>query len=86
MKYFDQLVALVEAEFGNAIDVNNLSHDNLIQIYQRIGQQKQRILFTESFNSYFSNPQYTRLVLVEGLVRMMLREIAPKRRRKNVKK
>jgi len=84
VKNFDKFQTLVESHFGDSIDVNHLSHEDLVVIYQFIGKEKQRILFTESFNSYFNNPAYTSLVLVEGVVRMMLREIAPKR--KKVKK
>lgn len=85
MKYQNELRAVINEHFGPSKSINNLTQEDLIQLYQAIGIQKQQILLKEAFNSYFMNPAYTRLVLVEGLVRLMLREIAPKRMKKKQK-
>ncbi len=82
MKYQNELRAIVTEHFGPAKRLAELTQEDFIQLYQFIGIKKQQLLLSESFNSYFSNPAYTRLVLVEGLVRIMLREIAPKRMKK----
>lgn len=85
MKYQNELRAVINEHFGRTKRIDELTQEDLIQLYQAIGVQKQQILLRESFNSYFMNPAYTRLVLVEGLVRLMLREIAPKRMKKKQK-
>jgi hypothetical protein len=63
----------------------NMSHENVDKLleYQRFYTTKKENLINEgSFNSYISSPEYTKSILILEAIKIMLTEIAPKRRKK----
>ena len=57
--------------------------DNLGETLVNIRSRKHEITIESAFNSYHKSEEYTKLVLIEALI---LREIAPKRRKRRIRK
>ena len=70
----------MESDFSS-----DAGHDSLIEYKSLAEEARDRIISESSFNSYQSNPEYIKTMLILEAVRLMLTEIGPKRRRANTK-
>lgn len=57
--------------------------DTLLECQKTYEQHRDKLIKESSFNSYLQNPEYTKSMLILEAVKLMLIEIAPKRRRKS---
>lgn len=70
----------LQKEFGVDLDIYfGLSESELSQFIKDLENRKKEIIFESDFNSYYQNPEYTRTSLLLEALRVILREIAPKR-------
>lgn len=60
-------------------DVENIH--KLVEYQTHFTQKKENIIKESGFNSYLSNPEYAKSVLILEAIKIMLTEIAPKRRK-----
>jgi hypothetical protein len=72
----------------HGIKVNfDISHpnidDTLLECQKTYELHRDQLIKESSFNSYLQNPEYTKSILILEAVKLMLTEIAPKRRRKS---
>lgn len=81
MGQYHKLVKIAEQRYGLKIDLSNNSDEEVLEMLETIQDQKRSII-VEGFSVYVESKEYSRLLLVEGIVKMFLREIAPKRRKK----
>ena len=64
-------------------DLSSADVDKSLMECQKNYEKKRDLLIQESaFNSYLQNPEYTKSILILEAVKLMLTEIAPKRRRR----
>ena len=77
-----QLLETLKSRYG--FDLSTASLTRLNALAEKYDSVKKRIVAESSFNSYSSNPEYARAVLILEAVRLLI-EVAPKRRKKSVK-
>lgn len=85
-KKFQNLLESLEKDFG--IDVlvyQELSEDELEAFAIDLENKKFKIIAESTFNSYYQNPNYVRTSLLLEAIRIILREICPKRKPKNLR-
>lgn len=61
--------------------VSDEGRDSLLEYKTQAEELRDRIISESSFNSYQTNPEYIKTMLILEAVRLMLTEIGPKRRR-----
>ena len=80
----DQILHTLNAVHGIKLSVDLSSPTvakDLIEIKQSYEQLRSKIIQESSFNSYQQNPEYSKSILILEAVKIILKEIAPKRRR-----
>lgn len=78
----NQIIHTLTHVYGMEFNIDPENSDRLLE-YQAHYQEKQNNLIKESnFNTYLSNPEYTKSILILEAIKIMLTEIAPKRRKK----
>lgn len=75
-----KILDLLESLYGLTIDFEAASSTAELQsIYETYGLERSRIIKEESFNSYNTNSEYTKAVLIQEAIHIFLSEVAPKR-------
>lgn len=73
-------------DFGVDISIyETLNAEEVVLFLSDLNDKKAQIMLESSFNSYYDDPDYTRIVLLSEALRIMLREIHPKRSPRNKK-
>ncbi len=82
-KKFQRLLESLKKDFGiNVLTYQDLSEDELELFAIDLKSKKDRIIAESTFNSYYQNPDYIRTTLLLEAIRIILREICPKRKLK----
>ena len=84
---FSKLSKLLNKDFGIDVSIyEDLTGDELTAFLGDLNNKKTKIMLESSFNSYHSDPEYTRVMLLAEAIRIILKEIHPKRNPKTTKK
>lgn len=76
----------LDKDFGVDISIyESLNAEEVVLFLSDLNDKKAQIMLESSFNSYYDDPDYTRIVLLSEALRIMLREIHPKRSPRNKK-
>lgn len=79
-----KLLGLLESMYGITIDFAAAENSvELETVYEEFGKVRTQIISEAHHNSYNTNPDYTKAVLIQEAIRLFLSEVAPKRRRKS---
>lgn len=82
-KKLNKLIKSLKIDHGVDVAVyESLSANELILFLGDLHEKKIQIIKESAFNTYYQDPEYTRTILLEKVIRMILREIQPKRLRK----
>lgn len=82
-----RILGVLESLHNITIDFDSAKNTaELKSVYEAYGLERSRIIRESSFNSYYSNPNYTKAVLIQEAIHIFLSEVAPKRIKKNKKK
>lgn len=81
-----KIVGLLESLYGLTIDFDAANSTAELQsIYEAYGLERSRIINEAAYNSYQSNPDYTKAVLIQEAIHIFLSEVAPKRIKRSKK-
>lgn len=81
-----RVLNVLESLYGITIDfdaADSLAH--LHSIYEMYGLERSRIIKESAFNSYNTDPAYTKAVLIQEAISIFLSEVAPKRIKRSKK-
>lgn len=79
-KKYQKLSESLDKDFGVDVSIyEDLSQLELAQFVHDLEYKKAKIIAESDFNSYYSDPEYTRTSLLIEAIRIILREISPKR-------
>ena len=81
-KRIHRLLEAIKTNYG--FDISRASASQLQQLGNKYAEVKARIVAESAFNTYTSDPQYAKAVLITEAVKLLI-EIAPKRRKKSIK-
>lgn len=84
----NQLIHTLKTVYNTEIVINDLtkSSTSLLEYKKSVETIQNSIIAESSFNSYLQNPEYIKNMLILEAVKIILTEIAPKRRKKLSKK
>jgi len=77
-----QILATLKDVYGVELKLNERSDEDLLALRQSSEVVKNSIVSESQFNTYNTNPEYTKNMLIMEAVHLFLTEIAPKRTRK----
>ena len=80
-----QILHTLKSVHGTVLDLDGSSDSDLAAIKESSEIIKNSIVSESRFNTYNSNPEYAKHMLIMEAVRLYLLEISPKRRRKGIK-
>ena len=79
-----RILNILESTHGITIDFDTIeSIDELSNVYEACKAERNRMIAESAFNSDITSSEYTRVTLIQEAVRIFLREIAPKRIKRN---
>lgn len=79
-KKLSKLIKSLDEDFGVDVSIyENLSRDEMISFLSDLDSKKMKIMLESEFNTYHTNPDYTRVLLLSETLKIMLKEIHPKR-------
>jgi hypothetical protein len=81
----ERLNDIMEARFGLRIDFDSASTPHLSEVCRLYDERRAMMLDRLGEARAFRQPDYAKAVLVSEAIRMFLREIAPRRSKKNRK-
>lgn len=82
-KKLSKLIKSLDEDFGIDISIyENLSSAELISFLSDLESKKSQIMLESEFNTYHADPDYAKVMLLSETLRMLLKEIHPKRSRK----
>lgn len=82
-----KVLGLLETLYGITIDFNAANDvAELNSIYEAYGLERSRIIRESAFNSCYSDPDYTKAVLIQEAIRIFLSEVQPKRLKRTKRK
>ena len=82
-KKLNKLIKSLKIDHGVDVAVyESLSANELVLFLGDLQEKKIQIIKESDFSTYYQDPEYTRTVLLEKVIRMILKEIQPKRLRK----
>lgn len=82
-KKLNKLIKSLKIDHGvDVVVYESLSTDELVLFLEDLHEKKIQIIKESDFGAYYQDPEYTRTVLLEKVIRMILKEIQPKRLRK----
>jgi len=86
-KKLNKLIRSLKNDHGVDVTVyESLSANELVLFLEDLQEKKVQIIKESDFSTYYQDPEYTRTVLLEKVIRMILKEIQPKRlHKKHVK-
>ncbi|MFA5489115.1 MAG: hypothetical protein WC284_07825 [Candidimonas sp.] len=82
IKQIQQIVKKLNNTYGYRLDINIDDYDGVIVRLREAESKKQRIVKESHFNDYNGNPEYAKYHLICEALTMILREIAPRRKKK----
>ena len=86
-KKLSKLSESLNEDYGIDLSVyTELDKESLELFLNDLESKKQQVMMESSFNSYHNDPEYTRVVLLSEAIRIILKEIHPKRSLKKVQK
>lgn len=80
------LLQRLEEDYSIKIDLKRISKSRLSEMYMIARAKKDKIISESSFNEYFTNKEYAKNMLIMEVVRLLLREIQPKRMNRKITK
>ena len=80
LKKIEPINTLLEGRFGLRVDGGSFEH--LIDVREHYDAKRRRFIETMGEAAALTSPEYAKCVLITEAVRLLLKEIAPKRLRK----
>jgi hypothetical protein len=80
LKKIEPINTLLESRFGIRVDAGTFEH--LIDVREHYDAKRRRFVETMGEAAALATPEYAKCVLITEAVRLLLKEIAPKRARK----
>lgn len=78
-KSIDRLQRYLRKGYNDFTDYRKYDEKSLQSILEKTQKENSLILKESKFNTYHKNPRYTKNMLVEAIIKKILREIRPKR-------
>jgi len=88
MSITEKLISKFNELYGKDLKtfLNNHDRKNLFRLLEDCKREKNKLLMSESFNSYTQNKNYMYFFLLENIIKSYLLEIYPNRKKKKIKK
>lgn len=80
-----KILKVLEESYGVSLDLNT-SISDIQETYSQCSSIRNQIISESAFNSYHSNSEYQKCILIQEAIRLFLSEVAPKRLRRRNKK
>lgn len=80
LKKIEPINSLLESRYGIRVGVSD--RDHMVEVCSHYQQKRDLLLKTLGEHQALTNPDYQKAVLITEAIRMLLREIAPRRLRK----
>lgn len=81
-----RVLSLLESLYGLTIDFEAANSTAELQsVYEAYGLERSRIIKESAYNSYSTDPNYTKAVLIQEAISIFLSEVAPKRIKRSKK-
>lgn len=81
-----RVLTVLESLYGVTIDFDAATNLAQLQsIYEMYGLERSRIIRESVYNSYNTDPTYTKAVLIQEAISIFLSEVAPKRIKRSKK-